>query len=70
MNLKKQFNLSIILIILGFLFGIIETIYFGCNWLPQSHAEKICDAISGLISYCGYLLLLNVIITIINKFIK
>lgn len=70
MNLKKQFNLSIILMIVGFLFGVIETIYFGGNWYPQSKAEKICDAISALISDCGYLLLLNVIVTIVNNFIK
>lgn len=70
MSLKQQFKLSIVIMIGGLLFGIIETLYFGCNYYPQSPAEKVCDFISVVISDCGNLLFLNCIITFIKNFIK
>lgn len=70
MNIKQQFKLSIVLMIGGLLFGIIETIYFGWNYYPQSTAEKVCDFISLVISDCGNLLFLSCIITFIKNFIK
>lgn len=32
--------------LISILFSIIETIYFGFNWLPESISEAICDSIS------------------------
>ena len=38
--------IGIILIMFGIVFGIIETSYFGGNFLPQSFAELICDILA------------------------
>lgn len=41
------------LILFGVLFALIETIYFGCNFYPQSKAEFICDKIALFIVALG-----------------
>lgn len=49
---------GLLLMFLGLFFGIAETIYFGSNWLPESRAEFICDAISLMIAGGGEALLI------------
>jgi hypothetical protein len=39
--------------LIGFLFWLLETGYFGWNALPQSPAEVICDGIAALIVVVG-----------------
>lgn len=41
--------MNIGIFVMGFVFGIIETGYFGWNFTPQSDAEMICDGIAVLI---------------------
>jgi len=43
------------LILLGILFGVAETAYFGFNRHAQSHNEQICDAISATMIIIGFL---------------
>lgn len=40
---------------LGLIFGLIETAYFGWNMTPQSDAEVICDGIAIGISALAFL---------------
>ena len=52
----KKNKLKIIgfyLIATATIFGVSETVYFGNNFYPQSHAEEICDAISLIINFTG-----------------
>lgn len=48
--MKKQGN---ILIISGFIFGIIETIYFGMHFLPSCIEESICDLLAIVLMCIG-----------------
>lgn len=41
------------IVLIGILFGLIETAYFGWNFFPQSNAEIICDRIAILITVQG-----------------
>jgi len=43
------------LILLGMLFGVAETAYFGSNNHDQSRNEQICDAISATMIIVGFL---------------
>ena len=59
--------MGMLLMFSGFAFGVIETIYFGCNWLPMSKEEFICDKISEVSVSVGlFLFALGVIRQIIN----
>jgi hypothetical protein len=53
--MKKQ-TLSIAFMVTGFTFSLIETAYFGFNWLPSCRAELICDI------FCGVLIVIGIII--------
>lgn len=44
------------LVIFGFVFGFMETQYFGNNWTPQSTAEYICDTIALVSTFYGWYL--------------
>lgn len=41
----KRKDFGFILVILAVLFGAIETIYFGNNWIAQTKAEMYCDKV-------------------------
>lgn len=41
---------SLIILTMAFLFGLVETAYFGWNMFPKSEAEVICDGIALLIA--------------------
>ncbi len=43
------------LMIVGIIFGILETWYFGWNRYPSCEAERICDAIVGVLIIVGYI---------------
>lgn len=45
-NLRKTELLGWILIAIAFVFGVVESLYFGSNWMPDSKAEFVCDMIS------------------------
>jgi len=47
------FRLSLLFLVVGIIFGVAETIYFGSNWLPQSRAEFVCDFISIALTQTG-----------------
>jgi len=40
--------------LIGFIFGLCETGYFGWNFFPQSSAEIVCDGISLAIMCFGF----------------
>lgn len=42
-----------IILLLGIIFWIAETWYFGWNWDPKSAAEKFCDAVATLLLFYG-----------------
>jgi hypothetical protein len=50
-NLRNSAFLGIGLMILGFVFGLAETLYFGGNWMPSCKEELFCDIIASQI--CG-----------------
>ena len=52
-NLRKICLIGYWLIIAGAVFAVIETLYFGSNWLPMSKAELICDLIATTIMSSG-----------------
>lgn len=45
------------LIVISYLFNIIETAYFGWNMEAQSVAEKFCDGIAAGVLIAGFMLL-------------
>jgi hypothetical protein len=61
--MKKQFIIGGILFITALLFGVAETIYFGCNLTPQTSAEATCDNIALAVSLFGILLIVTAKIT-------
>jgi hypothetical protein len=48
---NRAFGLRVL--ICGQLFGLLETWYFGWNFLPQSPAEIICDGMALMITIYG-----------------
>ena len=50
--MKKQ-TLSITFMVTGFILSLIETAYFGFNWLPSCPAEIICDVLCGILVVIG-----------------
>ena len=44
--------------LIGFIFAVTETIYFGSNWLPESKEEVACDIIAAAICLYGLGLLM------------
>lgn len=55
----KRMRFGYVLMIASWLFSIIETAYFGCNLIPQSMAEMICDHIAGYGVMIGIILLIT-----------
>ncbi len=51
LSFNRMYYAGIILFCIGFVFAIIETLYFGSNWFPESKAELACDVISAMV--CG-----------------
>jgi hypothetical protein len=47
---------GIICLIWAIIFGLLETKYFGNNWLPQTNEEIICDLTSILLCIAGNIL--------------
>lgn len=47
--------MNITVFLLGALFGLLETNYFGWNLTPQSEAELVCDGITTLIIALAFL---------------
>ena len=45
------------LLIAGIVFGIIETFQYGCNNIPQTTPEAICDLIVVIICIAGIVLI-------------
>jgi len=48
---KKIYNM---VMWLGFLLWIMETMYFGWNMTPQSGAERVADFIVAMMMFCGF----------------
>lgn len=46
-----------VLMLLGILFTVAETVYFGGNWSAASRNESICDMIGLGVSVIGFILL-------------
>ena len=59
-NLSK---LGIGLVLIGLLFNIIETAYFGFNKTAMSRPEEVCDVISKLLIEPGLILLVITFLT-------
>lgn len=51
----KSFKISVVLIVIGFFFNLIETAYFGWNIKPQSPEEMICDYIALGLTGAGWI---------------
>jgi|688.fasta_scaffold09927_20 hypothetical protein len=45
-SLRKTALIGLIIMFSSFIFAIIETLYFGSNWYPQSKNEVVCDYIA------------------------
>lgn len=69
-NIKKLGKIGLCLIGFSFIFGLSETLYFGCNWYPQSPAELWCDGITRIICGAGEGLFVTAIIFKIIQKIK
>jgi hypothetical protein len=58
MNVNFKINMGEYFMIVGFIFGLIETIYFimkdGYHFFPINHAESICDIIALFIFAIGF----------------
>lgn len=57
-EIEKMQLIGVLMTGLAFIFAIIETKYFGSNWLPKSKEELFCDYISAYLSGAGVSLLL------------
>lgn len=51
--------LGIITYLWGFVFGVLETRYFGNNFTPQSKEELICDLTSLFLCIIGFFIVYN-----------
>ena len=50
--MKTEIIIGIVMITVGIIFGIIETVYFGYNMFPETFTETICDILSfGLVIF-------------------
>ena len=47
------------MIAIAFVFWVVETVYFGCNAFPKSSTEAMCDALSALLFFAGFLIIKN-----------
>ena len=52
--MKKIFGF--IVMIYAIIFAMLETEYFGNNWLPQTKEEMLCDTALLLLFICGHIL--------------
>ena len=52
-NLRNAAFVGYGLMMLGFLFGLAETLYFGSNWMPSCKAELFCDLLAAQIVGAG-----------------
>ena len=52
-NLRKTAFIGVGLMLWAMVFGIAETLYFGSNWYPKSHAELFCDYLTATINGAG-----------------
>lgn len=48
-------TLGLSIIVNAQIFGLVETIYFGNNWSPQTPAELICDALALMLTVYGFM---------------
>jgi len=68
-KVKKYVSLSKVWFILGFLFWLIETVYFhisfGLHWHAINQSERLCDIISGLMFDVAFV---SIFIAIFNFF--
>lgn len=71
---KAMYKIGFVLMIIGIIFAVTETIYFGSNWLPESREEFICDYIACAIVHSGIALMFyamtNSTITQIKEILK
>lgn len=51
--MKNPHALGPIILIIGLLFGLAETWYFGWNWLPTNNLEFLCDLCTVFIASIG-----------------
>lgn len=69
MTNKQKAWIGFVLMIVGFLFGVAETIYFGNNMFPINKYELLCDFISLSISGIGCtILIVYWTVALIEKF--
>lgn len=56
---RRRRDFGWLLIIIGNVFGFLETQYFGWNWTPQTKAEYVCDGVAMCLTIFGVYLLLT-----------
>ena len=52
-NSNKIKKIGIFFVVFGMLFAIVETIYFGSSYLPETKLELFCDIFSSLFIFFG-----------------
>ena len=69
-QLKKRLKWSGRLIVFGFLFNVLETIYFlikyGWHWRPYNNAEVWCDTIAASMIIIGLYIFLDIVYKIVE----
>jgi len=63
MKTRTLAYIGFFMMISGYVFAIAETVYFGCNWHPQSRKELIADSIALIVSGSGCTILITCIFT-------
>ena len=53
MKIRILAYIGFTMMIAGFIFAVVETVYFGNNWLPQTRDEILCDCISLSVTGAG-----------------
>lgn len=56
-----------VIFFIGVAFGLLETWYFGWNWLPINYTAFACDALAMFLMSCGFLM---AAISYINRLIS
>jgi hypothetical protein len=51
--MNKRAKIGVIIAVLGCVFSLAETVYFGSNFLPKSDAEGVCDLIGFSMTLAG-----------------
>ncbi len=63
-------NISFFLLFFATGFGVAETLYFGSNYYPESHAELTCDMVAATVAGAGSGLYITYVILYTKTFIR